>query len=117
MAVPVPEPGQIAQLVADWLPGQRWFAGKGRSVRSAHAQLLGTLTEEPYPSAIWLIRVGYADGGREVYQVPLVARPESTDFLTHVLVGVTESDGPSRRWWYDALHDKEVTSAWLRHIE
>jgi maltokinase len=117
MSVPVPEPERIAELVADWLPGQRWYAGKGRTLRSAEAQRLGTLTEEPHPSAIWLIRVAYADGGREVYQVPLVARPEATDWLTHVLVGVTDADGGHRRWWYDALHDKEVTSAWLRHIE
>jgi maltokinase len=117
MSAPVPEPDQLAQLVAAWLPNQRWFAGKGRTVRSAHAQRLGTLTEEPYPSAVWLIRIGYADGGREVYQVPLVARPEPADSLTHVLVGVSEFDGRPGLWWYDALHDKEVTSAWLRHIE
>jgi maltokinase len=111
-----PPPEELGQLLAAWLPGQRWFAGKGRQLHAAEAHRLGTLTDRPYPSAIWLVRVGYTDGGTEVYQVPLVVRPESTDTLTHVLVGVTESEGRAQLW-YDALHDKEVTGAWLRHIE
>jgi len=115
MAAPAPD--ELGQLLAAWLPGQRWFAGKGRDMRVSGLHWLGTLTEHPYPSAVWLVHVGYADGGSEVYQVPLVARPEQTDSLTHVLVGVTDSDGRPRIWWYDALHDKEVTGAWLRHIE
>jgi maltokinase len=115
MGAPVPE--ELGQLLAAWLPGQRWFAGKGRAMQVYAVRRLDTLTERPYPSAVWLVDVGYADGGREVYQVPLVCRPEPADTLTHVLIGVTDSDGRPRIWWYDALHDKEVTDAWLRHIE
>jgi maltokinase len=115
MGVVVPE--ELGQLLAAWLPGQRWFAGKGRAMQVAGVRRLGTLTEQPYPSAVWLVDVAYSDGGSEVYQVPLVSRPDRTDSLTHVLVGLTDSDGRPRTWWYDALHDKEVTDAWLRHIE
>jgi maltokinase len=115
MGAPVAD--ELGQLLAAWLPGQRWFAGKGRGLRVSGLRRLGALTEEPYPSAVWLVDVAYDDGGSEVYQVPLVCRPEQTDTLTHVLVGVTDADGRPRIWWYDALHDKEVTKAWLRHIE
>jgi len=117
MSVPVPPADELSQLLETWLPGQRWFAGKGRALQVAGVHRLGTLTERPYPSSVWLVRVRYADGGTEVYQVPLVARPEPTDSLTHVLVGVTDVAGRPLVWWYDALHDKEVTDAWLRHIE
>jgi maltokinase len=116
MDVRLPLPDELGHLLAAWLPGQRWFAGKGRQLREVELHRLGPLTEHPYPSAVWLARVRYADGGSELYQVPLVVRPESADTLTHVLVGVTESDGRTELW-YDALHDKEVTGAWLRHIE
>jgi maltokinase len=114
MVAGVPE--ELGQLLEAWLPAQRWFAGKGRTLRVRGLDRLGTLTEEPYPSAVWLIRVGYADGGSELYQVPLVTRPEPVDSLTHVLVGMTDANGRPRVWWYDGLHDKEVTGAWLRHI-
>jgi maltokinase len=66
---------------------------------------------------VWLVRVRYDDGGTETYQVPLVRRPEPADQVSHVLVGETpDPDYGGRSWWYDGLHDKEVTGAWLAGI-
>ena len=112
-------PEALAGLLAHWLPNQRWFAGKGRPFTVEAVTALGVLTEHPWRSDVWLVRVGYSDGtgGSETYQVPLVRRPEPADQVSHVLVGETDDpDYDGRSWWYDALHDKEVTGAWLAGI-
>jgi maltokinase len=111
-------PAALAELLRAWLPGQRWFAGKGRRFEVSEVRQLGPLTGPPHPSAVWLVGLRYEDGGTETYQVPLVRRRQPVDTLTHVLVGqIPEAGGRRQVWWYDALHDKEVTDAWLRHIE
>jgi|tagenome__1003787_1003787.scaffolds.fasta_scaffold20918594_2 maltokinase len=101
---------ELAGLIRAWMPTQRWFAGKGRDA---------TLSVEPlaelpagYPVTIWLVEVRYGDGEPETYQVPLVTRPERVSQLEHVLLGSVRIDGETH-WIYDALHDKEVTPAWL----
>jgi maltokinase len=102
---------QLQRLVAGWLPSQRWYAGKGRpgSVAVEHLTQLSDAVE------VWLARVTYAPDDVELYQLPLVAYPEPVDYLEHVLLGTTETD-VGIRWIYDALHDKDLTAAWLESI-
>jgi maltokinase len=111
-------PAELSDLLALWLPAQRWFAGKGRQFVVEETSALGILTERPWRSDLWLVRVRYDDDDvTETYQVPLVRRPEPADQVSHVLVGETpDPDYGGRSWWYDALHDKEVTGAWLAGI-
>jgi maltokinase len=111
-------PAELTDLLALWLPAQRWFAGKGRQFVVEEMSALGVLTERPWRSDLWLARVRYDDDGTtETYQVPLVRRPEPADQVSHVLVGETpDPDYGGRSWWYDALHDKEVTGAWIGGI-
>jgi maltokinase len=111
-------PAELPDLLALWLPAQRWFAGKGRPFVVAEVSALAILTERPWRSDLWLVRVRYQDDGVvETYQVPLVRRPEPADQVSHVLVGQTpDPDYGGRSWWYDALHDKEVTGAWIGGI-
>jgi maltokinase len=101
---------ELTALVTGWLPGQRWFAGKGRAATLSMTPLAEL--PAPHPVTIWAIRAEYADGEPEIYQLPLVLRREATPNLDHVLIGTVEV-GDGRRWVYDALHDKEVTPAWL----
>jgi maltokinase len=109
----VNEVEQVAELVTAWAPIQRWFGGKGREVTLSAAPLT-ELPDEP-GVVIWTMRAEYADGDVETYQVPLVTREHPAETLEHVLLGTVETaDG--RRWVYDALHDKDVTPAWLRGI-
>jgi maltokinase len=118
MADADPAPAELLEFLSGWLPGQRWFAGKGRPYTVEEVARLGTLTERPWRSDVWLVTVRYGDdGSTDTYQVPLVRRPEPADQLAHVLVGDTpDPDYGGRSWWYDALHDKEVTGAWLAGI-
>ena len=103
-------PQDVTPLVEAWLPTQRWFAGKGRDA-TLSITALAQLPSDP-PVTIWTVRADYPDGAPESYQVPLVVRSEPVETLEHVLLGTIETaDGTG--WVYDALHDKDVTPAWL----
>jgi len=108
------DPTHLAPLVRKWLPTQRWFAGKGRDATLSVTPLADLPAE--HPVTLWAVRVEYADGEPETYQLPLVTRTEPAANLEHVLLGTVETDdGPV--WVYDALHDKEVTPAWLAGMQ
>jgi maltokinase len=111
-ATPATGADALRRLVEGWLPTQRWYAGKGRDSSIS----LERLAELPGGSVtIWTAHVRYGDGTGELYQLPLVELREPAEGLEHVLLGsLGTDDGP--RWVYDALHDKEVTSAWLAGI-
>lgn len=104
---------EVGRVLSDWLGQQRWYAGKSRA-GSVHARQLATLTEDPHPVQIWIADITYENGDVEHYQVPLVLRAEPAQQLDHVFVGaVLDEDGESAVHLYDALHDKDVTGAWL----
>jgi maltokinase len=106
---------QLQPLVERWMPSQRWFGGKGRSGR-AEVTPLAELSAGPPAVEVWTADVSYDDGSVETYQLPLVARPEPSDSLEHVLLGTIDTDsGPT--WIYDALHDKEITRIWLTGVQ
>ncbi len=104
----------LAPLLVQWLARQRWFAGKGRTF-SVTPRRLGDISSTQPALSIWLVDVQFQDGTVDTYQVPLVARAEATPGLEHVLVGIVQTEGESS-WVYDALHDKEVTQAYLLGI-
>jgi maltokinase len=105
----------LEPLVAQWLPAQRWFAGKGRPSTAITVRPLEVLAEGPPHLSVWLARVAYDDGTAETYQLPLVVRDDLVPTLEHVLLGSVRIDGEPR-WVYDALHDKDVTQTWLLGI-
>ena len=108
-------PGALAALLADWLPGQRWFAGKEWPVTGirvlAHASLAGDRLDRPSR--------GRRRAGRAEYRPSLDGLPGATEpppgagdpRLEHVFVG--EIDGT---FVYDALHDRNVTGALLERF-
>ncbi len=104
----------LTPLVAQWLPRQRWFGAKGRDFTITLRELT-TLTSDQPEVAIWLADLQFNNGETSIYQLPLVFRAEPEPGLDHVLVGsvVTES---GEKYVYDALHDKDVTQAWLAGV-
>jgi maltokinase len=100
----------LLPLVEAWVPTQRWFAGKGRCVTFSTTRL-AELSVDPEVT-IWAVHADYGDGETETYQVPLVSRDAPVDNLEHVLLGTVDTE-VGKRWLYDALHDKDVTPAWL----
>ncbi|WP_375481164.1 hypothetical protein [uncultured Jatrophihabitans sp.] len=103
--------GTVGELVTAWLPTQRWFAGKGREA-DITVERLGELQGGDPQVTLWTARVDYGPGDSETYALPLVARSEPQGSLDHVLLGTVSTEAGV--WWiYDALHDKDVTRAWL----
>lgn len=102
-------------MIDDYLTHARWFAGKGRAVRSVTTERLATVapragTSEPDPQIrVELARVDYVDGDVEHYLVPLAVYPSPEGRLSHALVEVLE-DGSHA---YDALHDRAAMGRFL----
>lgn len=108
----------LGPLVAAWLPNQRWFGGKGREIADISVHAVANVPGTEPPVTIWIAQVDYADGTQERYQVPLLVRATPVDSLEHVLLGTVDLPPDHRPglWVYDALHDKDVTAAWLLGI-
>jgi maltokinase len=104
----------LADLLRDWLPTQRWFGGKGREWASVTED--GFLLNQADPVlSVHRVRITYADGGREVYLVPLSWRDHSADELSAALIGVVPSEGRDT-FAYDAMRDRDATTPWLTHL-
>jgi maltokinase len=89
----------------------RWFGGKGRPFRVTGVRRAGELGGGGRVQAVVeLVSVSYDDsvGGVEIYQVPLVLRPEPEERLEHAFVGRL---GDLHA--YDAVHDREAMALWL----
>jgi maltokinase len=124
-------PGTGAQTTADveralagWLPGQRWFGGKGSEITrltvvsetllagdgSAGDGLAGDGLADP---ALWHYVVTVAQGETSVdYQILVGLRYDLPGRLEHAVIGTL----PGGRVAYDALHDHELTSVLLRDM-
>ena len=83
----------------EWLPHQRWYAGRSRTLESVQPR---PSTRLPDGVEHVLLDAHYADGGTERYQVfvgwDLSVPPE---FTTSAAIGAEEN-----RTAYDALHDE-----------
>jgi maltokinase len=61
---------------APWLARQRWFGSKGRELSGVEMLDLTVLDPEPPLLNVALLAVHLADGGEEIYQLPLVLDPD-----------------------------------------
>ncbi|MFI6499256.1 aminoglycoside phosphotransferase [Nonomuraea typhae] len=93
----------LEQLLAAWLPQQRWFGGKGRPIDSVSVDA----DVELGPGLRHLIVAVWQDGSRDRYQLFLGVRDELPDRLSHALIGIYRD-----KYHYDAAHDADRTS-WL----
>ncbi|MET0190756.1 MAG: phosphotransferase, partial [Pseudonocardia sediminis] len=100
---------QLADLLPGWLPRQRWFAAKGRSVRSTEVVARTPLLAAADLSVEHvLVGVGFTDApGTQTYQL-LVATGVPPEGVTEQAVLGTDGDATV----YDGLWDTRVTD-WL----
>jgi maltokinase len=99
------------ETLAEWMPTQRWFAGKG--ARIVDLQIVADTTLASGEPALRHLMVAVTQGDSvDTYQLFLGLRMEVPEYLHHVLVGVAD-DG---RIGYDGLHDPELTRLLLRAI-
>jgi maltokinase len=107
---------ELETALAEFLPRQRWFAGKGRPVAEVRVEKLVPLrTALPSLSAV-VAAVAYADGGVERYHLPvghdrgLEAR-QLTDRVPDAVI--YEAKGPKGGPFYDAARDERLGGVYL----
>jgi maltokinase len=107
---------ELEAALAEFLPTQRWFAGKGRPVAEVRVESEVPLrTALPSLSAV-VAAVAYADGGVERYHVPvghdrgLEAR-QLTDRVPDAVI--YETKGPTGGPFYDAARDERLGGVYL----
>ena len=104
----MPSHDQLAELLIDWLPRQRWFAGKGREV-SAVEFVADTRLVAGDPGlwhAIVIVRQGPAEAA--YYQLLLGFRHELPGRLEYASIGDADD-----LHVYDAAHDPDLTRSLL----
>ena len=106
---------ELTDLLAQWLPDQRWFGGKGRAIRAVEIESAAVLHEAAEDDVVVrhvLLRVDAEDGGSDRYQLLVGTRTgEVPQRLQHAVIG--PADGTTV---YDAVHDTDATSALLHHV-
>ena len=98
------------EALTGWLPGQRWFAGKGAPIDRL-AIVADTVLVEGDPSLRHLIVAVSQASGTDRYQLLAGLRTAIPDRLEHAVIGPA-GDGaqPGQAWVaYDALHDPPLT--------
>jgi len=102
---------RLEDALATWLLEQRWFAGKGRTLRDL-AVVADTEVAAGDPALRHLIVLVSHGATADHYQVLIGLRSELPDWLEHARIGRAD-DG---RHVYDALHDPALTRHLLRAI-
>jgi maltokinase len=101
----------FAEALAEWLPRQRWFAGKGTPITGV-ATVAETALVDGDPGLRHLMVAVSSGGTTDSYQVFAGTRSQIPDRLEHALIGPI-GDGVMA---YDGLHDPELTAVLLTAI-
>jgi maltokinase len=107
---------ELETALAEFLPGQRWFAGKGRSVGEVRVEASVPLrTALPSLHAV-VAAVAYADGGVERYHLPVghdrgLEASQLVDRAPDAVI--YETKGPKGGPFYDAVRDERLGGVYL----
>ncbi|GAA1769704.1 MULTISPECIES: maltokinase N-terminal cap-like domain-containing protein [Streptomonospora] len=107
---------QLEELLSDWIPRQRWFAGKGKPIETVTVRTEHPLVSGDPGLSVLVVEIGQR-GSVSRYQVLLGLRPAGTlrEELAHAAIGVCRLGGAPRTV-YDASHDPELTSLLLDRL-
>ncbi|RLV51074.1 hypothetical protein D9V37_03915 [Nocardioides mangrovicus] len=99
-----------------YLADARWFGGKGRDYDVVDVQRVATMVGPPVVT-IDVLTVRYADGGVELYQMPLSHYPEPQERIQHAYLGAAPGVDPAVAHTYDAVHDREAMAVYLETFD
>src|SRR5262244_3075849 len=97
--------------LAAWLPGQRWFAGKGTPITDLAVAADTTLVGGDPGLRHLIVDVTQATG-TDAYQLFVGVRADLPDRLGHVRIGPADHSLTA----YDGLHDPDLTATLLAAI-
>ena len=104
---------EISEYLAQWMPRQRWYAGKTRAPRFENVGGFRLETKEPATITVHFV-LDHAEHPL-LYQVPLTERRSPLVGAEHALIAVRD-DGHGPVWVYDAPHDPAFAGALLSLI-
>ena len=104
-------PAALPDLLAAWLPGQRWYSGQDGPADGLTITTDTTLLAGDPELRHLIVSVGQA-GLAARYQLLLGLRAEVPETLRHAVIGRL----PDGRTAYDALHDPELSRCLLTGI-
>src|SRR4051794_26233585 len=98
----------MPDLLPDWLPQQRWFGAKGRSIQSVAIVADRVLVSGDPTLRHVLVEVDLGEDS-ETYQLLVGQRSKLPQRLEHAVIGQEGSTA-----LYDAAHDSELTHVLLQ---
>ncbi len=101
----------LSDALRQWLPEQRWFAGKDRPVLGLTAVRTATLGGDDPELVHTVVAVDQGDPEPDHYQLLLGLRRELPEHLGHAWVAAGDA-----RAVYDATHDPDLTERLLELI-
>ncbi|MFQ5657220.1 MAG: alpha-amylase, partial [Candidatus Methylomirabilales bacterium] len=101
-------------LLPEYLRRQRWFGSKAKEIVAVSIQDLAVLQERAPLLLLCLFRVGYADGGDEIYYLPLIVREGKVEDPERILTVIDAADGP--RWIGEAFGDDDFCRGLLHRM-
>jgi len=105
------------ELLAPWLPGQRWYSGRGRLPRLSRVG--GYRLDDPAGEVgiEFLVVAAESEGETTYYQVPLTYRGAPLAGAERALIGTSEHGVLGRRWIYDGAHDPVLAAQLLALVQ
>jgi maltokinase len=107
---------ELERALVEFLPRQRWFAGKGRTVVETRVEASVSL-RTPLPSlSLTVVAVAFADGGQDRYAVPVGhdRGPEARQLATgHPEAVILETRGANAGIYYDMVADERLGAVFL----
>ncbi len=101
---------ELEELLRDWLPKQRWYAGKGRGLHAV--RVVGDVElASGEPGLRHLVVATEHGDGVDRYQVLAGSREQLPQRLEHALIGWAGGTA-----LYDAVHDTQLTRVLLERI-
>ncbi|OMQ16192.1 hypothetical protein A7K94_0204260, partial [Modestobacter sp. VKM Ac-2676] len=105
----------VTDLLAGWMPGQRWFGGKGREWAEVSDEGFFLDQSDPVLS-VHRVQVTYTDGATDTYLVPLSWREAPAEELSGAFIGAVTGANGTENYAYDAMRDRDATVPWLTHL-